>query len=134
MEISILSDMKDQSAGRREISFSVVQEGRTASRDEITQELCRKLNLSPDATIITDIKQEFGVRRSTGVAHSYASKEQLDKAEPKYLIARLAKRGKKAEGAEQPKEEPKQGAGNQAAPQAAQKHDKPKKEEAEKKE
>lgn len=107
MEVSIMSDTNNPVMDRREIKFSVVQEGKTASRDEIKTEICKKLNLSPDATIITEIDQEFGVRRCSGSAHSYKSKEALEKAEPRYLLARLVKRDKKKEAPQEPKEEAK---------------------------
>jgi small subunit ribosomal protein S24e len=112
MEVSILSDTNNPVMNRREINFSVVQEGKTASREEIKTEICKKLNLSPDATIVTQIDQEFGVRRCSGTAHSYKSREILEKAEPRYLLARLTKRAKKGEaGAAAPqgeKEAPKE--------------------------
>ncbi len=114
MEVSILSDKSNPNTKRREISFAVVQDDKTASRDEVKRELCKRLSLDPETTIITQMKQEFGMRRSTGVAHSYASKEQIASAEPKYLIERLSKKGKpKAEQAKA--EEPKQEKGTESA-------------------
>lgn len=108
MELSILSDSNDPNTGRRDIAFSVVQDDKTSSREEVKGELCKRLNISPDTTIITDIKQEFGVRRSMGTAHSYGTKEQLERSEPKYLLERLSKRAKKQQEGTPPKEGPKQ--------------------------
>ena len=105
MELSIISDQTNPAASRREISFSVVQDDKTASKEEIKKELCSRLNLSPDTTIIVSVRQEFGVRRSVGVAHSYASKEQMDGSEPGYLTARLSKMAGRQE-APAKKEEP----------------------------
>ncbi len=104
MEVSILSDTNNPMMDRREIAFSVVQDDRTSSKDEIKQELCKKMNLSPESTIIVEVKQEFGMKRSSGMAHSYKTKEQMERSEPRYLIARLTKKGKKEAA---PKEEPK---------------------------
>ena len=108
MEVSILSDNDNKNAGRREVSFLVVQDDKTASKEQIKQELCKRLNLSPEATIITEIRQEFGMRRSTGMAHAYASKEQLERSEPRYLLKRLSK-GEKKEGSEQKEEKAEEG-------------------------
>ncbi|HUC39050.1 MAG TPA: hypothetical protein VL944_02880 [Candidatus Acidoferrum sp.] len=105
MEVSILSDTNNAVMNRREISFSIVQDDRTTSKEEIKKEVCKKLGLSPDTTIVVEIKQEFGVRRSTGRAHSYKSKELLEKEEPKYLLERLAKKEKKEAAPEEKKEE-----------------------------
>lgn len=115
MDVSILSDTNNPVVDRREVRFSVVEDDRTVSKEEVKKEICKQLNMSPDFTIIVEIKQEFGVRRSSGLAHSYKSKEALERAEPKYLIARLAKKNAKKEGgaeaaaapAEAPKEEKK---------------------------
>ncbi len=128
MEINILSDNDNKNVGRREISFSAVQDDKTASKEQIKQELCKRLNLNPDSTIITEIKQEFGMRRSTGIVHSYGSKEQLEKAEPGYLIKRLSK-GEKKEGAEQKEEKPKEAKGKQEK-MAGKKEEKSEKKEA----
>ncbi|MCL4379001.1 MAG: hypothetical protein M1160_01590 [Candidatus Marsarchaeota archaeon] len=112
MEVSILSDKSNPNTKRREISFAVVQDDKTASREEVKQELCKRLGLNPDTTIITHMKQEFGMKRSIGVAHSYASKEQIGGAEPKYLIERLSKKGEaKAEQANAGEAKQEKGAG-----------------------
>lgn len=111
MDISIQSDTNNRMLQRREIGFVAVQEAGTPRRDELKKEICKKLSLDPDSTILVEVNQEFGMRRSAGIVHSYKSKEQLMKAEPKYLTERLAKSGKKEGSKEagpaagQPKEE-----------------------------
>jgi ribosomal protein S24E len=102
--MSILSDEENKTLNRREIEFAVVQEASTESREEIKIELCKKLNLNPDCTVISTIHQEFGMRRSRGTAHSYKSKEEMGKTEPKYLIDRLSKKNKDGSGAAKPEE------------------------------
>ncbi len=124
MEVSILSDTNNAVANRREVAFSVIQESSTVSKEEIKKEVCKRLNLSPEATIVVEVKQEFGVKRSSGMLHSYKSKEDLERMEPKYLLARLTKKTKKESG-EAPKEEKRA----EAAPEAKKEH-KEKKEEA----
>ena len=105
MEVNIVSDRENKPLKRREIEFSVDQEGGTPKRDELTREVCKKLNLNPDSTVVVKVDQGFGRKRSTGIAHSYASREALEKTEPKHLLARISKKaGKGEQKAEEKKE------------------------------
>lgn len=105
MEIKIESNKENKLLGRKEITFSVDQENSTVRRDALTKELCKKLSLSPESTIVVTISQGFGNKQSTGVAHSYSTKEMLEKYEPKHVLARIAKKSAKKEGAEPKAEE-----------------------------
>ena len=100
MEVTVVSDSNNAMLGRREITFSVAQDDRTVSKEELKKELCKKLNLAPELTVITRIDQRFGARQSRGAAHSYKSKEDLERMEPRHIIARLTKKEKKGEGGE----------------------------------
>lgn len=91
MEIKITKDSSNKVTEAREIEFVVVQEGSTYSREEIKMELCKKLSLDPESTIVTRISQRFGVRQSTCSAHVYKSKEVLATHEPKHIVERLSK-------------------------------------------
>ncbi len=105
MEIKILSDVNNHMLGRREIRALVTQESKTASKEEIKTEICRQLNISPETSIVTNIRQKFGLRQSECTVHSYKSKEAMDSAEPKYIIKRATK--VKGEKTEEKKEEKK---------------------------
>jgi len=96
MELKIISNTENKLLNRKEITFSVEQDSSTATRDDLTKELCKKLNLSPDSTLIVKINQGFGKKESSGVAHSYATKEALEKFEPKHILTRIAKKAAKA--------------------------------------
>ncbi|MGC8669939.1 MAG: 30S ribosomal protein S24e [Candidatus Micrarchaeia archaeon] len=101
MDIQILSDKENVYLKRREVQFSVVSEGPTASKSELLKELCKKLNINPDFAIITKEMQDFGIGKSSGILHAYQSKEDIAKYEPKHIIARSGKKQegeKKAEG------------------------------------
>ena len=99
MEIKITEDRENKALNRREIAFAVDQQNGTVSKEDVKKELCKKLSLSPGATIIIRIDQGFGSKSSTGIAHSYASKEQLEKGVPEHVQERLKKAGGKAEPA-----------------------------------
>ncbi len=105
MELKILSSNENKLLNRREIIFSVVQDSSTANRTDLTKELCKKLNLHPDSTIIVRIDQGFGHKESSGFAHAYQSKEMLEKYEQKSILARIAKKAAKHAGAGEKKEE-----------------------------
>jgi len=105
MELKITANTENKLLNRKEITFMVEQDNSTAKRDELTKELCKKLSLNPDSTIIVRIDQGFGRKESSGVAHSYQSKEQLEKYEPKHVLSKVNKKSVKKEGAEEPKAE-----------------------------
>lgn len=105
MELVITSENDNKLLNRKEIRFSVQQEGATLKKEEITKEICKKLNLSPEATIVVKIDQGFGKKESSGIAHSYKDKEALKKYEPEHLLKRISKKAGGAEGAEEPKQE-----------------------------
>jgi small subunit ribosomal protein S24e len=96
MEIEITKDSKNPLLGRRELEFYIIEDDRTPSKNEIKEKLCKKLNLSPDGTVIVRIDQEFGMKRSKGVANSYEKKEDIQKYEQKRLIKRWSKKPKGA--------------------------------------
>lgn len=103
MEIKISNDKENKLFKRHEIRFLVVGEEKTPSAHEVKKELCKKLNLSPDATLIKELYQAFGERVCSGTAVSYESAEAMAQNEHKYKLERRAKaesRGKKAEEGE----------------------------------
>ncbi len=114
MEINIVKDSKNAVADRREIEFTITQEDRTPSKAEVSKELCKKLNLSPEATVVVRMDQEFGTRMTRAVAHSYPNADALKKVECAYLFERVVTKAKKAakkageQEAPAPKEEKKE--------------------------
>jgi ribosomal protein S24E len=106
MEIKVTSDSNNALLNRREIGFYVLSENATPSRDSVKVELCKKLSLSPEATIVVNMSQEFGVKRCECTAHTYKDEATLKKLEPKHIQERLVKKekgAKQAEQAEKPK-------------------------------
>ena len=64
-------------------------------------ELCKKLNLNPEHTLVVNVDQLFGSKMCMCTAHSYPNGELLAKFEPRYLL----KRREKARGGGAAKEE-----------------------------
>lgn|SRR5580692_8849967 len=104
MEMIITSDSENKLMERREISLTVDHEKGTPKKEELVKELCKKLSLSPESTIIVKIGQAYGTKQSSALAYSYKSKEILEKREPKHLLARIAKRAAKGAKAQEKKE------------------------------
>jgi ribosomal protein S24E len=106
MELVINSENDNKLLNSKEIKFSVQQDGAaTIKKEELAKEICKKLNLNPEATIVVRIDQGFGSKESTGIAHSYKNKEMLKKYEPAHLLKRIRKKAGDAEGEEEPKAE-----------------------------
>lgn len=87
MEVKITQNTENALLHRKEVHFVVIGEA-ALKRDELKVELCKSINLNPEATIVVSIKQHFGSRKCTGVAHVYESKELLLKNESRYLLER----------------------------------------------
>lgn len=108
MEINILSNKEEKLFERSSIVFFMEYKNQTPSKEEAKVALCKKANLRPDFTVITSIEQAFGSKSCKAYAHSYSSKEALDRYERKHLLKRLEKQGaagpakEEAEKAEKP--------------------------------
>lgn len=79
MELKINSDNENKLMGRREISASASYNDKTPTKDEVKQELCKRLSLDPELVEIREIRQQYGLRMSDIVAFSYKSKEDMAK-------------------------------------------------------
>ncbi|MEM0086838.1 MAG: hypothetical protein QW774_03755 [Candidatus Micrarchaeaceae archaeon] len=101
MEIEIKKEVDNKSLGRREIFAEVSYKGKTPSKDEVKEEICKRKNLNPEATVVVKIEQLYGRSVSSVIVHSYSSKEAM-RAEHEYLIKRASK--KEAKGAGDAKE------------------------------
>ena len=97
MELKIMSDSNNALLNRREIQFYILADNATPSRESIKVELCKKLSLSPEATIVVKMDQGFGIKRCECMAHSYKDETALKKQEPKHIQERLVKKEKSAE-------------------------------------
>ncbi|MCL4411385.1 hypothetical protein M1329_00390 [Candidatus Marsarchaeota archaeon] len=110
MELRITEDKENKLIGRREVEFVIDGEVSTPPTSEVAKELCKKLNLNPDNTIVTSIRQQFGLRRAVCTAHSYSDKRAMERYERRHIAARATKRsskGAKNAAEEAPSQEPK---------------------------
>ncbi|MEM0154404.1 MAG: hypothetical protein QW814_01035 [Methanothrix sp.] len=101
MEIKISNDKENKLFKRREISFLIVGEEKTPSAAQVKKELCKKLNVNPDATLIKGLYQAFGERICSGMAVSYESADAMTHNEQKHKLERRAKAESKGQKAEE---------------------------------
>ena len=101
MEIKISNDKENKLFKRREISFLVVGEEKTPSAAQVKKELCKKLNVSPDATLIKELYQAFGERMCNGTAVSYETADAMAQNEQKHKLERRAKAESKGQKADE---------------------------------
>ena len=101
MDVKIEKNTDNKLFGRKEIVFSTSYKGKTPTQEEVKEEICKKLSLSPDLTVVVKISPLFGNSAASVLVHSYASKEAMS-VEKKYLFERITKKAAKAaKGAEQ---------------------------------
>ena len=94
MEINVIENVDNKLLGRKEIQFLATYGDKTVSIDDAKTEICKKLGLKPENTVINRINQKFGLKQSEITAYSYQSKEAMERYERKYLSKRLEKKGK----------------------------------------
>ncbi len=116
IDIKVLNDAQNQLLKRREMKLHATYTGKTPAKQDIKEEACKKFNLSPATTVITNVNQLYGEKASDITVHCYESAEAMS-VEPKHLKAREQKKEKtgaetkpaseqkKNEKAEEPKAE-----------------------------
>ncbi len=98
MELKTTKETENKSMKRRDIEFYIMQDDRTPTKAEVKTELCKKLNLNPDATAIVRIDQSFGAKQCTGLAHAYADAKSMKQFEQPHLAERGMEKKKKEGG------------------------------------
>ncbi|MDE1762179.1 MAG: 30S ribosomal protein S24e [Candidatus Micrarchaeota archaeon] len=105
MDIKIEHDSENKLLGRKEIEFTISYKGATPTKEQVREAICKRLNISPELTVVVNISPLYGTSESRALAHSYSSKEAMA-VEKKYLAERAAKKAGKA-AKEEPKAEAK---------------------------
>ncbi len=90
MELKITTDNENKLLGRREITATATYTATTPKRDEVKEELCKKLGLDPGLVEIREIHQQYGLRLSDITAYSYSSKAAMER-----LVKKRGKKGAK---------------------------------------
>ena len=78
MEINVTSQTENKLFDRKEICFNATYKGNaTPSRETILEEICKKLSLNPELSVVTKITQAFGNNTSNVTVYSYTKKETM---------------------------------------------------------
>ena len=78
MEINVTNQTENKLFDRKEICFNAVYKGNaTPSRETVLEEICKKLSLNPELTVVTNITQAFGNNTSSVTVYSYSKKETM---------------------------------------------------------
>lgn len=107
MKVEIVDKVENPLFKRTELKFRVDHAGApTPRRLEVRSQLSTLLGVAEDLIVIDKLSSSHGKQVASGIARVYISKEQLEKAEPKYLLKRgLPKEAKPEKPAEEkPKE------------------------------
>lgn len=94
MDIKLGKETENKMLGRKEIMFTLSHKGKTPTVDEAKVAICKKLNLSPELTVIVNINPVYGSTESQIMVHSYSTKEAMA-VEKKHLNARIEKKATK---------------------------------------
>jgi len=108
MEIKITKDETNSTTGRREVQVYVLQDDKTPSKEDIKKEVCKKLSLGPDLTVVVKVDQKFGTKQSIATLHAYKDQASLNAYTQKYLIGRATGEKRKGAAPAEKKEEKKE--------------------------
>jgi len=88
LEIEFKEEKENPLLARRDITFTIKQEGGTPSLIEVKKQIAAKFNAPEELVIVSKIHQSFGKKASEGKASIYQDEDTLKKAVPAYLIKR----------------------------------------------
>lgn len=91
MELKINGDKDNKLLGRREVSASATYADKTPTKEEVKEQLCKKLNLDPALVEIREIRQQYGLRVSDITAYAYTNAQTMEK-----LSKKRGEKGKKS--------------------------------------
>ena len=89
MDIKVISEKQNPLLGRKEYIFEVGHAGAaTPKRDDVRKALAEVLKVPKDRLILEWLRARFGVQRSRGCAHTYDSKELVNKVVREHILVR----------------------------------------------
>jgi small subunit ribosomal protein S24e len=89
MEIEVEKDTTNPLLKRREIYIRLkYQNEPTPSRNSVREKVAGLFNADPNRVVVSYIKPQFGMGEAVSYIKIYDTPEDLQKTEPKYVIAR----------------------------------------------
>jgi ribosomal protein S24E len=80
MEMKVNSDNENKLFGRREIVATTQFEGKTPTKAEIKESICKQMNLDPEISEVIRIDQAYGLKKCTATVYTYTNKEMMQKS------------------------------------------------------
>lgn len=137
MKIEIIEERENPLLNRRELSFKVLHDAATPSRQEVRKKLIARLNAKKETVILDSFTSRYGLKESIGIARVYKSEARAREVESKFLIDKnfgVEKAEEKPKVEKPVKEEKKPKTTEEEAPEKKPSPKKPEKEEPKPKE
>lgn len=107
MDVEIIASSDNQLLDRKEITAAVSFSAATPTRKEIKEAVCGKMGANPELAVISDIRNEYGIKRVKVSVHIYNGADSLKRIEPPYIKVR---EGLEEKAVKKKKEAPKKAA------------------------
>ena len=88
MKVSITDKNENHAMKRTELKFEVDEVEIPPSRKDVREKIAALQNVKSEQVIVSEISHSFGSKKVNGMARIYASKEELEKTELKYMVGR----------------------------------------------
>lgn len=95
MKITPLKEIESKLLKRKRVVYEVLSPDKTASKEELKQNIAAGLKIDPKLVKVRHIYQRFGQRKSKAIVHIYKKEEDLKRIEEK--AKKKKKDGKKEE-------------------------------------
>ena len=107
MSVDIKSKTDNKLLSRKEVEAEVTFDGPTPRREELRQAISAKIGADPELVVLREVRNTFGRKAVSVVAHAYSSREILMQTEPEHIRRRDGIGVEKKEEAKEkkPKEE-----------------------------
>ena len=96
MKLNISNKFEEPLLARHKITASVEFEKAIPSRNEVINEISKKIDAKPELTVVSSITPSFGARKADVTAYAYKTKEDMMKALAQKIIAKTGLQVKKA--------------------------------------
>jgi small subunit ribosomal protein S24e len=100
MNLDIVNEKENNLLHRTEINARITFEKETPSRAEIVKLISAKKNVPENLVVVTNIRQEYGLRVAHADVRIYDSESAMKQIEKEYMIKRHQPPKKEGEGNE----------------------------------
>lgn len=99
MNLTITKEHEMPLLSRKEVNAEIIFEKATPSNADVAKSIAEKVKSDPSLVVVKHIYTKFGETKAEAEAYVYASKEALDRMEPKKKVKKAKTEGEEAEEA-----------------------------------